>query len=79
MPPLSLSDKDINAFADLGTQVATEGNELTVTRNGKRFTVAKNGLGYTVTTSDGGEKTFPNAGALLADAAFADLPRIAKN
>lgn len=32
MPPLSLSDKDINAFADLGTQVATEGNELTVTR-----------------------------------------------
>ncbi|WP_099824089.1 NACHT domain-containing protein [Oceaniglobus indicus] len=79
MPPLSLSNKDINAFADLGTQVVTEGNEFKVTRNGNRFTVAENGLGYTVTTSDGVEKTFPNAAALLADPAFADLPRIAKN
>ncbi|TDL84005.1 NACHT domain-containing protein [Palleronia sediminis] len=79
MPPLSLSIKDINAFADLGTQVVTERNEFTVTRNGDRYTVTENGQSYTVTTSNGAEKTFPNAGALLVDPAFADLPRIAKN
>lgn len=79
MPPLSLSQKDINAFADLGTQVATNENEFILTRNGNQLRVSQNELGYTVTVSDGAEKTFPSAGALLADSEFADLPRIAKN
>lgn len=79
MPPLSLTKKDLANFADLGTQVAIEGNSFTLTRNGDRLTVTQNGLGYTVTILDGAVRNFPNASALLADAAFSDLPRIAKN
>lgn len=79
MPLLSLSDKDIIAFADLGTSVDREQNGSTITRNGKRIKIAQNGAGYTVASSDGAEKHFSNAGALLADEAFADFPRIAKN
>ncbi len=79
MPPINLSQKDIMAFADLGTSIVANGNEFIVTRNGDKIRIVQSGAGYTVTPLDGAEKAFPDAGALLADVTFANLPRIASH
>lgn len=79
MLTLTLSDKDLAPFADLGTSLRMEGAAFSLTRNGQILKIAPDGIGYTVTTAQGAVQRHVSAGALLAGAAFADLPRFARN
>lgn len=79
MPPLNLSHADLAPFADLGTSVEVEGSSFILVRNGRRTKVEPRDAGYALTNSDGAVQLHASAGAVLADATFADLPRIAQN
>ncbi|MFG1301130.1 ATP-binding protein [Xanthobacter sp. V3C-3] len=79
MSSLSLSHEDLAPFADLGTSIAIDGDRFLLTRNGSRIQIERQGSGYAVTTSDGDIQCYANASAVLSDAEFADLRRIAKN
>ncbi len=79
MSSLNLSKNDLAPFADLGTSVEIEGTCFFLVRNGSQTKVEPRDAGYAVTTSDGNRSTHPSASAVLADAAFADLSRIARH
>ena len=79
MPPLTLSREDLVPFADLGTVVEKDGIGFRLTRNGEVLRIEADGNGYAVMGPDGNSRRHPNAGYVLAHAAFANLPFVAQN
>lgn len=80
MPPLDLSKDDLSPFSDLGTSVEIKEGSFFLFRNYCEIKIEQKQDGiYAVTTSDGTTKLHHGARSVLADATFADLPRIAEN
>lgn len=82
MSTLNLSKKDLTPFTDLGAMIEENTSSgFLLTRNGAQIMIKPHGAGYVLTSSDddGAAQHYPDAGALLASATFANLSRVAKN
>lgn len=79
MPSLKLSLADLTPFADLGTSVEEAEDYFRVVRNGDKFHINVVDERYVLVKPDGSSSSYNNAGLLLAQPAFANLPLLARN
>lgn len=79
MPSLKLCLEDLTPFADLGTSVEEKPDGFNLVLNGNTLWIGTAGDDYMVVGPDGVSCMYDNAGLLLANAAFANLPLVARN